>query len=149
RYELRPVFQTSYLNGGGLKTVTSSALNGGQRLTPDVAYNASPNSGVYVYDSYNGGWFSVGRPTARAPQWAGLVTLGNQDRAAAGLGPLNSQGVLGVLYNKANWAGTFGDVVSGSNGYVAGPGYDLVTGLGSPKAAAVVAALQGGTGTAA
>jgi hypothetical protein len=26
------------------------------------------------------------------------------------------------------------DVTSGSNGYPAGPGYDLATGLGSPKA---------------
>src|SRR5262249_17969012 len=29
-----------------------------KRTSPDVAYDANPNTGVYMYDSYNGGWFS-------------------------------------------------------------------------------------------
>jgi hypothetical protein len=39
------------------------------------------------------------------------------------------------------------DIVSGSNGYSAHSGYDLVTGLGSPKAAALVAGLVNYSGT--
>src|SRR5262245_4978296 len=149
RYENRPSFQTSYLNGGGLKTVTGTALNGGKRLTPDVAYDAYPGTGVYVYDSFNGGWFAVGGTSAGAPQWAGLVAIANRNRAAAGLGPLNSRGVLGALYNAATYAANFHDAVGGSNGYLAGTGFDLVTGLGSPRTAAVVAALQAAPGPAA
>ena len=30
--------------------------------------------------------------------------------------------------------GDFHDITQGNNGYPAGPGYDLVTGLGTPKA---------------
>ena len=43
--------------------------------------------------------------------------------------------MLTDLYDLANIApGDFHDITSGYNGYSAGPGYDLVTGLGSPRA---------------
>ena len=37
-------------------------------------------------------------------------------------------------------AGAFHDITSGNNGYPAGPGYDLVTGIGSPVANVLVPA---------
>jgi hypothetical protein len=40
------------------------------------------------------------------------------------------------VYNAAAaaYSSNYTDIVSGSNGYPAGPGYDLATGLGSPLA---------------
>ena len=43
--------------------------------------------------------------------------------------------MLTDLYNLANIkAGDFHDITTGGSGYLAGPGYDLVTGLGTPTA---------------
>src|SRR5207244_12419210 len=101
------------------------------RGVPDVSYNADPNSGVAVYDStpYNGstGWYQVGGTSAGAPQWAALIALANASRAQS----LNQ--TAGVLYSLNN-SSNFLDITSGSNGYLAAPGYDLVTGIGSPVA---------------
>jgi subtilase family serine protease len=131
RYEARPAYQSGFLSGT-------------YRGTPDVAYNADPNTGYFVYDSSSGGaWFQVGGTSAGAPQWAGLVALANQGRAARGAPPLGTGLTFGtnqVLYLLAGGAsytnarGDFADIVSGSNGYPASRGYDLATGLGSPVA---------------
>jgi hypothetical protein len=67
--------------------------------------------------------------------WAGLLALADQARAQAGAAPLNSGSpteAQQALYNLPT--GDFHDVVSGSNGYAAGAGYDLATGLGTPVA---------------
>src|SRR5262249_34493864 len=58
----------------------------GARATPDVSFDANPNSGFYVYQSYGTtpGWYQVGGTSAGAPQWAALVALADQQRAAAG-----------------------------------------------------------------
>jgi subtilase family serine protease len=114
------------------------------RGVPDVAYNADPNTGYYVYDSSSGGaWYEVGGTSAGPPQWAGLVALANQGRASAGRASLGSGYTYGtnqILYSLAggtsytNPWGDFYDVTTGSNGYPATVGYDRVTGLGSPVA---------------
>jgi subtilase family serine protease len=130
-YENEPSYQSSY----GITTT------GGNRGIPDVSYNADPNTGISVYDSvgYQGqkGWFIVGGTSAGSPQWAALAAI------AAPTVPVSS-----ALYNAASTTTTdsttgkteyvlnYRDITSGSNssGYSSGPGYDLVTGLGSPLA---------------
>jgi subtilase family serine protease len=112
-YEREPAYQL------GVQTT-------GRRGTPDVAYDAAPQTGFAVYQG--GAWQTVGGTSAGAPQWAGLLALADQRRAQQGLGPLNQ--AQSRLYNLP--AGDFHDVVFGSNGYFAGVGYDYVTGLGSP-----------------
>ena len=59
------------------------------RANPDVAYDASPSTGFAVYDSYPyeiGGRASagsqVGGTSAGAPQWAALLAIADQGRAA-------------------------------------------------------------------
>ena len=137
-------------SGGGASTVVSRPgyqsgfQSGRKRGVPDVAYNADPNTGFYVYDSSAGGtWWQVGGTSAGAPQWAGLTALVNQGRAAAGKSSLGSGAAYGTnqaLYALAgsssytNASGDYVDVTSGSNGNPATTGYDLVTGLGSPAA---------------
>ncbi|HEV3415159.1 MAG TPA: S53 family peptidase [Pirellulales bacterium] len=121
-YESEPSFQRGFQNTG-------------HRSNPDVAYDADPYSGFYVYDSASGGsWYAVGGTSAGAPQWAGLIADANQGRAAAGRAPLSS--ALQAIYSLAS--ADFHDITSGNNGYAAGPGYDAVTGRGSPNANLVV-----------
>jgi subtilase family serine protease len=124
------------------------------RLSPDVAYNADPNTGYYVLNGADGGWFAVGGTSAGAPQWAGLIAIADQGRALAKLAPLSSAQTLAALYANPS---DFHDIVGGStgaylvtnsNGAVIGQitvaarsGYDLVTGLGTPMANVLVPAL--------
>ncbi len=114
----------------------------GYRSIPDVASDADPNTGVAVYDSYNGTsatpWEQLGGTSVSAPTWAGLIAIANQGRVAMGSTTLNSPSeTLPAIY--AISRGDFHDVTKGGNGgFTAGPGYDQVTGLGSPNANLVV-----------
>jgi subtilase family serine protease len=141
-FQTEPSYQTS--------TLASVGLSFGVRTTPDVSFNADPNSGVSVYDSvsYNGqsGWFTLGGTSAAAPAWAGLVAITDQGLATAGQGSLNTTQVLTNLYSLPS--SDFNDVTTGFNGYSATPGYDLVTGLGTPKANLVVSGVLAANGVA-
>ncbi|MGD0042409.1 MAG: hypothetical protein ABSE84_18720, partial [Isosphaeraceae bacterium] len=139
-YELEPSYQTA--------TLQSVGLNYGVRTTPDVSFNADPNTGVPVYDSvpYSGqsGWFQVGGTSAATPAWAGLVAIADQGLATGGKGALSDTQVQTDLY--ALPSSDFHDITTGFNGYNATPGYDLVTGLGSAKANLVIAGILAANG---
>jgi subtilase family serine protease len=135
-------------SGGGISQVEAEpswqrgVQNYNKRTIPDAAYDADPNTGVLVYNSFpdsNGdtGWFSFGGTSVGAPQWAALVALADQGRAAAGKPALANAEV--VLYGLPS--ADFHDITSGGNGYNTRPGYDLVTGLGSPRADLIIPAL--------
>jgi subtilase family serine protease len=104
---------------------------------PDVSAVADPGTGVWVYNSPLGGWFTVGGTSVSCPMWAGLVADANEVRAAHGFAPLGSfnaylyQVIYGVDGTGAHYAQDFHDVTTGSNGWSAGTGWDAVTGLGS------------------
>jgi streptogramin lyase len=124
-YETQPAFQ-------------SGVVNSTQRTAPDWSYDSDPNTGVSVYASAFGGFIQVGGTSAATPQLAATIAITNQYRAAQGLPTLNTPGSnqsATELYNlyKAT-PGDFHDIVTGNNGYPAGPGYDFVTGLGTPVA---------------
>jgi len=103
----------------------------GNRAIPDVSGNADPASGYSVYDSYGysgqTGWFRVGGTSGSTPLWAGIKALGlSADHAKF------YQDAAGPDYGLY-----FRDIMSGTNGACgalcgAAPGYDHVTGLGSP-----------------
>jgi hypothetical protein len=127
-YEKIPAYQSGY--GGPVYSESSggiSALTGGMRAIPDVSFEADPNTGVSIYDSttYNSqsGWFTVGGTSVGAPNWAGIFAAGAGNATAL----QGAQAIYGGGY-----ASYLKDITSGSNGYSAGTGYDLVTGLGSP-----------------
>ncbi|MFX3616814.1 MAG: S8 family serine peptidase [Sporolactobacillus sp.] len=136
-YESAPVFQSTW-----------KSVIGTKRGIPDVAFDADPNSGVAVYtstpDEGQSGWFQVGGTSFSAPAWAALIALADQNR----LSPLSSSQTLSALYSTAGTSGStsysknFHDISSGSNGYSAKSGYDLVTGIGSPQANSLVSALS-------
>ncbi len=123
RYENQPAYQTG--------VVTQSTT---KRTTPDVALDADPDSGVAVYDSWDYPslpWFQVGGTSLATPLWAGIIAMVNQGRSLIGLSSLDGPSqTLPKIY--ALPATDFHDITSGNNGYAAGPGYDLVTGRGTP-----------------
>ena len=139
-YEPAPSYQVA--------AQASVGLNYGVRTTPDVSFNADPNTGVAVYDSvsYSGqsGWFEVGGTSAAAPAWAGLVAITDQGLATGGKGTLSTAQTLTDLYSLPS--SDFNDITSGFNGYSATPGYDLVIGLGTPKSNLLVAGLLSANG---
>ena len=135
QFENQPAFQKGI--------VTQSTT---QRTIPDVSYDADPETGVAVYDSFNGGaatpWEEVGGTSYACPSWAALIAIADQGRALEDLPTLDGPSqTLPKIYSLPS--SDFHDITSGNNGFAAGPGYDLVTGRGSPVANSVVAALVG------
>jgi subtilase family serine protease len=136
-YESRPSYQSNW-----------TSVVGSKRGIPDVAFDADPNTGVYVYtstpDQGQTGWFSVGGTSFSAPAWGALVALSDEGRSTA----LSSSQVLSAVYSTAGTTGSTGyktnyhDITSGSNGYSATSGYDKVTGIGSPIANQLVPILN-------
>jgi subtilase family serine protease len=150
-------------SGGGFSTLFArpawqKQLGKGSpaRGVPDVAYDAGVNGGVlthigwllaaFGFDPDAPLYITFGGTSAGAPQWAGLVADADQ-MAKRDLGSINDN-----LYKlDAHLRGTapFHDVTTGNNrvaeidgqGYDAGPGWDAVTGLGTPNAAVLVPAL--------
>jgi kumamolisin len=104
----------------------------GRRLTPDIAAVADPFTGMKIVF---GQQVIVGGGTSlAAPIWAGIAAVMNQYLTENGgrlLGDVNP-----LLYRVAEGARlpAFRDIVLGGNAVaLAGPGYDLVTGLGTPN----------------
>jgi hypothetical protein len=111
----------------------------GSRTTPDVSFVADPATGAWIADPYNldpsNPFEIVGGTSLSAPAWAGLLALANQGRVAAGSSSLNGTSpteVQQALYSLPQ--SNYNVITSGSNGYTAASGYNLVTGLGTPVA---------------
>lgn len=119
--------QPSYQNGVVTQTTT-------KRAVPDVSFDADPNTGVPVYDSYDISgthWIQVGGTSLAAPMWAGVIAIADQGRALSGQGTLDGRTeTLPKIY--AAPSADFHDITSGDNGFAAGAGYDLATGRGTP-----------------
>jgi hypothetical protein len=100
------------------------------RGIPDVAANASPKSGYRIH--VGGRPTIIGGTAAVTPFWAGLIALINQ---AVGL---NVGFINPLLYSTLGPAGILRPITEGNNGiddikgYSAGPGWNPVTGWGSP-----------------
>ena len=106
-----------------------------------------------VSDEGFSGWEQVGGTSAGTPQWAALIAIANQGRSLAGKASLDGvSATLPALYTLATsttYTSDFHDITSGASRITrATKGYDLVTGLGTPRANVVVAALVGGTTSA-
>ena len=132
----RPSWQTV-----SIESVNPGSIEG--RVVPDVAADASANTGYWTVVDGQGG--ASGGTSAAAPLWASLIA-----RLNASMGV--SVGFLSpLLYQTGADGQPLGqtgcrDITSGNNdtasigGYSAGPGYDAVTGWGVP----IGSALQGG-----
>ena len=70
---------------------------------------------------------------------AGMVALADQGRVLGGGQTFSSDQLLAALYSLASSEpGDFHDILHGYNRFNAGPGYDLVTGLGTPNGSQLV-----------
>jgi subtilase family serine protease len=114
--EPTPSFQSGTSVGGVVPLVN--------RGVPDVSLDADPESG---YDVVVAGTVTViGGTSASAPSWQGIWARA-QGAHSGGLG------FAGPVLYKTEPASAYHDITIGSNGlYPAAPGYDLVTGLGTP-----------------
>jgi subtilase family serine protease len=135
QFETQPSYQTG--------VVTQSST---MRTIPDVAFDADPDTGVAVFDSFDNGastpWSQVGGTSLACPCWAAIVAIADQDRARVGLGTLDgSTQTLPKIYSLPE--SDFHDITTGNNGFAAGPGYDLVTGRGTPIAQLLIPDLAG------
>jgi kumamolisin len=113
------------------QTVGADAGPPDRRLLPDISAVADQTTGVkFVF----GQRVVVGGGTSQAaPIWAGFAALINEALAESGVQPLGELNPL--LYRLAEGAAepAFRDIVLGGNAISpGGPGYDMVTGLGSP-----------------
>jgi subtilase family serine protease len=120
---------------------------GARRGVPDVASDADPDTGIAnVYAG--GGQFGIypgGGTSAGAPVWAGIVALADQ-YAGRHLGFINP--AIYQIGRSAQYHRAFHDVTTGNNtvqvgsvtvtGFGAGPGWDPVTGWGSPDAQVLI-----------
>jgi subtilase family serine protease len=132
RFYSTPTFQQ------GLPASAQSQLDG-RRGVPDVAAAADPGTGLAIYIA--GQWTLAGGTSAGSPLWAGMMAIANQI-AGKPLGYINP--ALYTIAESAKYSSAFRDVTSGNNsfqgggvnvpGYQAGPGWDAVTGLGTPNA---------------
>ena len=113
------------------------------RETPDVSALADPQTGPTIF--YNGSWAQYGGTSSATPMWAAMLAEIN---ASSGCAMPHGAGFADpLLYqvasaSAAGYAAAFNDVTSGNNDnlgvggavdYPAAMGYDLATGLGTPR----------------
>jgi len=137
----RPGWQTV-----SIQSVNPGAIDG--RVIPDVAADASANTGYWMVADGQGG--ASGGTSASAPLWAALIA-----RINASLGADKQVGYLTPMLYQGNkngaglGAASCKDITSGNNdtssvgGYSAGTGYDAVTGWGSPDGGKLLTGLKG------
>jgi len=146
-------FSTVYSRPGYQKHVPGITT---QRGVPDVAYNAGVVGGVLAHwgvgNILNGFgatdpriFFIFGGTSAGSPQWAGITALADQ-KAHQRLGFLNTA-IYNIGKSSDSYAKGFHDITVGNNDefgtgfYDAGPGWDPVTGWGTPNVAHLVTLL--------
>jgi len=152
--------ETAWVDSGGGISPNSIAIPAWQQL-PGVINSSNQGSttlrnGPDVSANANWSFYVCGDQTActtnhwggtsfAAPMWAGYIALVNQQLAANGessIGFLNP-----TIYAQnvtSDYAADFHDITSGTSGsYSAVPGYDLVTGWGSPNGQNLIDALGG------
>jgi subtilase family serine protease len=119
------------------------------RGVPDVAGDASYSYGLAGIGELSGGdqptLFSLNGTSAAAPFWAGVIALADQ-YAGRDLGFVNS--AIYRIAQSPEYHAAFHDINEGNNtisvagkefeGYQAGPGWDPVTGWGTPVVSVLV-----------
>jgi Pro-kumamolisin, activation domain/IPT/TIG domain len=130
------------------------------RLVPDVSAQADEFTGaITIYQAVFGGWGTIGGTSSATPIWAATLALVNASSACAA-NPATRDGVgfaspllYAVASDTSAYHAAFNDITAGNNdvygldngqAFDATKGYDLASGLGSPR----LAGPGGGTGLA-
>jgi len=132
-------------SGGGVSTIypkpgwqsAPGVPTGNMRVVPDIAASSA------IHDAYviqiQGGAFYIAGTSAATPSLASVMALVLQN-VGAPWGNVNPNLYTLASQQAAGGPAVFHDIASGNNsvpgvtGYNAGPGYDMVTGLGSVDA---------------
>jgi len=138
--------ETAWIASGGGKSIFfdrptwqlgQGIQQGTERLVPDVSAVGDPNTAALV--------ILQGQPTGlagtslSAPIWAGFCALINEARSKANK-PLLP--FLNPLIYPLIGSASFRDITDGNNGaFDAGPGHDMVTGIGVPNMKQLIAVL--------
>ena len=127
-----PTPQPWYQHGYGVK-------NKGLRGVPDVGITA----GTFLVIYSSGSATEEAGTSDAAPMWAGITAVADQVNGG-GLGLLNPA-LYNILRSTTGYNNSFHDVSTGTgNGYPPNPGWNPITGIGTPKINALVPALTGG-----
>lgn len=112
------------------------------REVPDVSAAADPQTGITIY--WDGSWGLIGGTSSASPIWAAILAEVNASSACS-LGSSPVGFVSPLFYQIAQsgeYADAFNDITSGNNDnlgvgdgseYTAGTGYDMASGLGTPR----------------
>jgi kumamolisin len=125
-------------NRAGVPKNVDNGLVG--RGVPDISTNAASATGFPV--RVGGKTLVIGGTSAGAPLYGGLMLNINAELAPLGIKPITPLNPW--MYARAN-KGIFHDITSGGNhGYMAGKGWDAVTGLGWVDGTAMLEAMKAG-----
>jgi Pro-kumamolisin, activation domain/IPT/TIG domain/HYDIN/CFA65/VesB-like, Ig-like domain len=129
------------------ETITGATAGTACRLVPDVSAQADEFTGaVTIFSASLGGWTTIGGTSSSSPIWAAMLALVNSSAACSANGETNIGFAPPLLYavasNPSEYRASFNDITSGNNDtfgfdngrvFPATAGYDLATGLGSPR----------------
>ena len=134
------------------------AVAGVHRVIPDISMSAAVDGGVLVYWSFPGtpkGYYVIGGTSEASPLFAGVVADADQAlgkhigflnpylyQLAAQATPKNDVGIEDITIGNNTVSFTQGGVDVTVPGWVATPGYDLASGLGTIDGAKLVASLK-------
>jgi len=137
-YIAQPSYQTAVVNQY-LQTSElppSTEFNASNRAFPDVA--GLGHNYIITYSGFNE---IVDGTSCSTPVWAGIITRWNDYRLSMGKSPIGFANPM-IYQMAAAVPNAFTDITSGNNfctesccieGFYAGPGWDAVTGFGTPS----------------
>jgi pseudomonalisin len=137
-------------SGGGASLVVPKpswqAVKGvpadGRRDVPDVALNSAEHDGYII--TIDDVLYRIAGTSAASPSFAGIMALVNQKTGSKQGNANPTLYALGAAQYSGGGPAVFHDITGGTNsvphqvGFACGPGYDLVTGLGSVDASALI-----------
>lgn len=111
---------------------------GSHRAVPDISMDGDPITGAVIYSG--GRWASYGGTSLACPQFSALMALANQARAQRGKGRVGlvASLIYSMPYSRHQGAAPITNIVGPestvSSVLSASPGWNDITGLGSPYA---------------
>jgi subtilase family serine protease len=111
------------------------------RELPDVSANADEYTGITI--EYDGGWTTIGGTSSSTPLWAAMLADTDSTASCQAHGGVGfaSPALYAVASVPAEYKASFNDITTADNDeygitdglYPATKGYDMATGLGSPR----------------
>ena len=119
----------------------NTAVRTACRQLPDVSAAADENTGITI--NYNGDWGTIGGTSSSAPLWAAMLAAIDSTAACRAHGAIGfaDPSLYAIASVPAEYKASFNDITLADNDnfgisdglYPATKGYDMATGLGSPR----------------